>query len=73
MAYEVTSPDQHKPEPLKAWRAVWIAAIAALLLLLLGNHTGRVEDLYLVGAAALIALGLVVDAAMRKRGWKPKA
>lgn len=70
--HEVTAPDQHKPISTNAWRALWIAAIAVLLLLLLGNHTGRVEDLWLIGTAATIAIGLVADAIMRKRNWKPR-
>jgi hypothetical protein len=66
----VTSPDQNRPENLRIWRALWGAAIVVLLLLLLGNHTGRVEDIFLVTSAGLITLGLVWDAIARKKGWK---
>jgi hypothetical protein len=30
-----------------------------LLLYLIGNHTGRVEDFFVLGTAALLALGLI--------------
>ncbi|MDO4910945.1 MAG: DUF2631 domain-containing protein [Corynebacterium sp.] len=58
-------------EPSAAWgwhnigiRAVqisgWISVIF-LLAMLIGNHHGRVEDIYLVVIAAVIALGLVLQ------------
>ena len=66
----VTSPDQHKPGHPKAARAGAIFTIIALLLMLLGNHRGHVEDIFLIVTAGLIAAVLVGDWWMRKNGLK---
>ena len=65
---QVTSPDQHKPGFPKAARIGAIVTIVALLLMLLGNHKGQVENLWLLGGAATLALMLIADAWMRKNG-----
>ena len=65
---QVTSPDQRKPGFPKAARIGAIATIVVLLLMLLGNHEGQVENLWLLGGAATIALMLIADAWMRKNG-----
>jgi hypothetical protein len=67
---QVTSPDQHKPGYPKAARIGAIITIVALLLMLLGNHTGKIEDLWLLGAAGLLSFMLIADAVMRKNGIK---
>ena len=66
----VTSPDQHKPGVPKAARVG--AAISALLLLtcLVGNHKGRIEDIFLISAAGLLVLGLVGDWVLRRNGLR---
>ena len=66
----VTSPDQHSPGHLKAARIAGIATIVVLLLLMIGNQQGHVEDLWLGGVALVIALILLADWAMRKNGLK---
>ena len=64
----VTSPDQHKPTNVKAARIGGVTTIILLLLMLIGNHRGRVENLWLIGTAAVIAALLVGDWLMRKNG-----
>ena len=64
----VTSPDQHKPTNVKAARIGGVITIILLLLMLIGNHRGRVENLWLIGIAAVIAALLVGDWLMRKNG-----
>ena len=66
----VTAPDQHKPGFPKASRIGAVITIGVLLLMLLGNHTGKVEDLWLLGSAVFLAVVLVADAVMRKNGIK---
>ncbi|EOM76005.1 DUF2631 domain-containing protein [Rhodococcus rhodnii] len=38
-----------------------------LLAMLIGNHHGRVEDLYLIGLAGLMIVALVIDIVRRRR------
>jgi hypothetical protein len=64
----VTSPDQHKPTNVKAARIGGVVTIILLLLMLIGNHRGQVENLWLIGCAAVIAALLVGDWLMRKNG-----
>jgi len=75
---QVTSPDQHRPSNIRVARLVGVLAIVALLAMLFGNHDGIisgdgsawVEDAYLIGFAALIAVMLVGDAVLRRRGLR---
>lgn len=46
--------------------AGWFFAIF-LLLMLIGNHSGKVEDMYLIGFAAAIIILLVRDIILRRR------
>jgi hypothetical protein len=66
----VTSPDQHKPGPVKAARIGAVITIIALLAMLCGNHRGRVEDVWLVAVAALVAVALVGDWVLRRNGLR---
>ena len=66
----VTSPDQHKPGFPKASRVGAVLTIVFLLLMLLGNHRGDVENLWLIGSAALLTFLLVADWVMRKNGLR---
>src|SRR5215468_4543908 len=47
----VTSPDQHKPTPVRAAYIAGLVVAAIMLLMLLGNHKGHVEDIWLIGIA----------------------
>lgn len=67
---QVTSPDQHKPGFAKPARIGALLTVGALLLMLIGNHEGRVEDIWLVGIAGAIILVLLADWALRKNGIK---
>lgn len=46
------------------------AIVATLLLMMIGNHEGRVEDLWLVGLAVTIAIVLVSDQIQRRTSWR---
>lgn len=53
-------------ESRKTFRiAAWVV-IVALLGMTIGNHQGHVEDIFLVGLAALMALILVADSLTRR-------
>jgi hypothetical protein len=56
----------------KAGRITGVVMIIALLVMIKGNHEGRVEDLWLVGFALAIAVSLVWDARRRKNAWRAK-
>jgi hypothetical protein len=47
-----------------------VASILVLLAMLVGNHEGRIENMYLIGIAALIALGLVLHFVKRRNAWR---
>ena len=66
----VTAPDQHKPGNLRAARVGAVLTMLILLAMLCGNHRGHVEDIWLVGLAALLALILVVDWVLRRNGLR---
>jgi hypothetical protein len=66
----VTSPDQHKPGPKKAAYVGAVVSTVILLLMVLGNHHGRVENIWLVGVAALLIAVLIGDYVLRKNGIK---
>ena len=52
-------------------RAAWITVLIVLSYLI-GNHEGRVEDLWVVGIAALMVLILVLDWRRRRNAWRAK-
>lgn len=66
----VTSPDQRKPGSRKASRIGAVFTILALLAMLIGNHRGRVEDIFLIVIAAVLALILVADVVLRRNGLR---
>jgi hypothetical protein len=66
----VTSPDQHKPGATKSARIGAVIVILSLLALTQGNHRGWVENWWLVGLAALLALVLIGDWVLRKNGLR---
>ena len=49
--------------------AGWVSVVI-LLLLTIGNHEGSTEDIWLVGAAVLIAFGLILHAMRRRHAWR---
>jgi hypothetical protein len=66
----VIAPDQQKPGYGKPARVGAVISVVILLLMLAGNHHGKVEDLWLVGSAAALVFLLVADRIMRKNGIK---
>ncbi|TDB74645.1 MULTISPECIES: DUF2631 domain-containing protein [unclassified Micromonospora] len=66
----VTAPDQHKPGHRKSGRIGAVLSALALLAMLCGNHEGRVEDLWLVGLAALLLAIVIGDAVLRRNGLR---
>jgi len=46
-----------------------LLAAGFLLLMLRGNHVGRVEDFFVIGFAALIVIAVARDWWLRRRGW----
>jgi hypothetical protein len=53
----------------RGWRITGLLIFGFLLLMLRGNHVGHVEDLYLIGFAALVLFFVVRDWWGRRRGW----
>jgi hypothetical protein len=49
----------------------WISVLA-ILSYLIGNHEGRIEDLWLVGVAVVMILILVWDHFRRKNAWRSR-
>jgi uncharacterized membrane protein YeaQ/YmgE (transglycosylase-associated protein family) len=49
----------------------WIATLI-LLSFLIGNHQGRMEDLFLIGIAAVMIVILVWDIFRRKNAWRSR-
>lgn len=53
-------------------RAIQIGGILSglfMLAMLRGNHVGHVEDIFLIGFAAVIFLVVIRDWWLRRRGW----
>ncbi|GAA5056445.1 DUF2631 domain-containing protein [Nocardia callitridis] len=46
--------------------AGWVVALI-LLAMLIGNHSGKVEDLYLIGGAVAIVAILIRDSVLRRK------
>ncbi|MFD1076982.1 DUF2631 domain-containing protein [Longispora fulva] len=55
---------------MKVARIGGIVTILVLLVMTIGNHEGNVENVWLIGLAALLAATLVGDWLLRKNGLK---
>lgn len=66
----VTSPDQDKPGTPRAARAGAILCAVFLLLMLIGNHKGHIEDIFLIATAAGLVLAVVGDWVLRRNGLR---
>ena len=53
-------------------RRLAIIPILFLVAMIFGNHRGKLEDIWLIGFAALMVLLLVVDARRRKNAWRSR-
>ena len=49
--------------------AAWFTA-AAMFLMLIGNHTGRTEDLWLILVGTIIVIALVLDIVRSRTAWR---
>ncbi len=49
--------------------AGWFS-VGALLIMLIGNHRGRTEDIWLIGVAVFMALGLVLHTVRQRNAWR---
>ncbi|HEY3507454.1 MAG TPA: DUF2631 domain-containing protein [Actinocatenispora sp.] len=67
---QITSPDQRKPISHKAARAGAIITAIICLLMMIGNHKGHVEDVFLIATAAILVLAVVADWLLRKNGFR---
>ncbi|WP_237774667.1 DUF2631 domain-containing protein [Actinosynnema sp. ALI-1.44] len=47
----------------------WFTA-AAMFFYLIGNHTGRTEDLWLIGIGVGLVILLVIDQVRRRTSWR---
>lgn len=45
--------------------------IPAVLAMVIGNHDGNIENLYVVATAAVLAFLLIRDAMRRRTSWRP--
>lgn len=59
----------HGTFPRAARIGGWALA-ATFLLMLIGNHRGRVEDIWLIGLTLLTVVVLVRDHAKRRTSWR---
>ena len=67
----VTAPDQHRPTvSARLSRLGAVITILALLAMTIGNHEGNIENLFLIGAAGLLLLMLILDFILRRNGLK---
>ena len=53
-------------------RRLAIIPIVFLVAMIFGNHRGKLEDIWLIGFAALMVLLLVVDSRRRKNAWRSR-
>jgi hypothetical protein len=69
---QVTAPDQHRPLNRKWVRIGGVVSILVLLSMTapFNNHTGWVADVFLVLTAGIIAVALVGDTVLQRRGLR---
>jgi hypothetical protein len=66
----VTSPDQHKPANMRLLRVGAVVTAFILVLMVMGNHSGRIEDIFLIAMAGGLILMLIVDSVLRRNGLR---
>lgn len=59
----------HGSFPRGQMMAGWVSVVI-LLTMLVGNHEGATEDVWLIGLAAFMAFGLVLHAVRKRRSWR---
>jgi hypothetical protein len=53
-------------------RRTWIIAPLVMLAYLVGNHRGKVEDIWLIAFAVVMVLVFIYDSFRRKNAWRAK-
>jgi multisubunit Na+/H+ antiporter MnhB subunit len=66
----VTSPDQHKPTPVKQAYVAGVVVIIALVLLSIGSSITTEERAWLYGIAGGLAFLIIADATLRRNGLR---
>ncbi|MFI5957213.1 DUF2631 domain-containing protein [Cryptosporangium sp. NPDC051539] len=66
----VIAPDQLREGHPRLWRGLAVVSAISLLLMVVGNHQGHVEDLFLIGGALTILALIVWDGVQRRYGVK---
>ncbi|MFR9775557.1 DUF2631 domain-containing protein [Micromonospora sp. MS34] len=67
----VTAPDQHKPGHRKSGRiGAVLSAVVLVVMAICGNHEGKVEDIWLIGIAALLLAIVIGDTVLRRNGLR---
>ncbi|MGK5738941.1 DUF2631 domain-containing protein [Micromonospora sp. URMC 103] len=67
----VTAPDQHKPGHRKSGRiGAVVTAVVLAVMAFWGNHEGKVEDIWLLGLAALLLVIVIGDSVLRRNGLR---
>jgi Protein of unknown function (DUF2631) len=59
----------HGEAPRLVRGAGWVS-VAILLVFLIGNHRGHVEDLWLIGMTVILVVILLRDAVRRRTSWR---
>ena len=59
-------------EGLKTFKIAGVVSIVALLVMMIGNHEGHIEDLFLLGFALLLAFILIRGEILGRRKWAIK-
>jgi len=67
----VYAPDQLKPGNRKWGRIGAIGTAVIILAMLIGNHEGNTENIWLVVTALVLIGAVVVDIVLRRNGLKP--
>jgi hypothetical protein len=66
----VTSPDQLKPGSRKGARVGAVVSALILLSMIIGNHEGNTENVWLIILAAGLVLVVLGDAVLRRNGLR---
>jgi hypothetical protein len=66
----VIAPDQLREGHPKLWRALAIISAFSLVVMVIGNHRGRVEDIFLILCAVGLLALLGFDVLQRRYGIK---
>jgi hypothetical protein len=68
----VVAPDQLKEPPFRrlTYTMAFLVIVFLPIMALVGNHRGNVEKVFLIGIAALMLLGIIIEWSLRKLGLK---